>query len=118
MLYQGVTRDDICRVSGRHTQNLYIKCKLWQWQSTWWRGVSYYIYIYIYIGALLCNVSCDSGEVLSGRDCVDHVWSRLHKGKTIIMLQAIVINTVATTVILVQITSSMNSIFLFSSYDN
>ena len=28
---------------------------------------------YIYIGALLCNVSCDSGEVLSGRDCVDHV---------------------------------------------
>ncbi|KAI0240990.1 hypothetical protein LSAT2_003727 [Lamellibrachia satsuma] len=26
MLYQGVTRDDICRVSGRHTQNLYIKC--------------------------------------------------------------------------------------------
>ena len=31
------------------------------------------IILYIYIGALLCNVSCDSGEVLSGRDCVDHV---------------------------------------------
>ena len=25
-------------------------------------------YIYIYIGTLLCNVSCDSGEVLSGRE--------------------------------------------------
>ena len=25
-------------------------------------------YIYIYIGALLCNVRCGSGEVLSGRE--------------------------------------------------
>ena len=58
---------------------------------------------YIYIGALLCSCPACSGSLESPA------------GKTIVMLHAIVTMTVATTVILVQITSSMNRIFYLAA---
>ena len=62
-----------------------------------------YIYICVCIGALLCSCPACSGSLESPA------------GKTIVMSHAIVTMTVATTVVLVQITSSINSIFYLTA---
>ena len=108
--------DDTCRIC---TSN--VSCGSGEVLS----GGEYHI---IYIGAVLCNVSCDSGEVLNGGEyhtvyigallcscsaCSGSLVSPA--GKTLVMLHAIVTMTMATTVILVQITSSMNSIFYLAA---